>query len=58
MDNMRTRFVIAVTGRLSGAADTTAKVELIEELSENLYSRWHERGRGLSEGSGGPGKRG
>ena len=42
MDNMRTRFVIAVTGRLSGAADTTAKVELIEELSENLYSRWQD----------------
>lgn len=42
MDNMRTRFVIAVTGRLSAAADSTAKVELIEELSENLYSRWQD----------------
>ena len=42
MDNMRTRFVIAVTGRLSAAADTTAKVELIEELSENLYNRWQD----------------
>lgn len=42
MENMRTRFVIAVTGRLSAAADTTAKVELIEELSENLYSRWQD----------------
>jgi len=39
---MRTRFVIAVTGRLSAAADTDAKVELIEELSENLYSRWQD----------------
>ena len=49
MDNMRTRFVIAVTGRLSGAADTTAKVELIEELSENLYSRWQDLvARGMS----------
>jgi len=42
MDTMRTRFVIAVTGRLSAAADTDAKVELIEELSENLYSRWQD----------------
>lgn len=42
MENMRTRFIIAVTGRLSAAADSTAKVELIEELSENLYSRWQD----------------
>ena len=34
MDNMRTRFVIAVTSRLASAADSDAKVELIEELSE------------------------
>lgn len=50
MDNMRTRFVIAVTGRLSAAADTTAKVDLIEELSENLYSRWLDLvGNGMDE---------
>lgn len=42
MENMRTRFVIAVTGRLSAAADSDAKVELIEELSENLFSRWQD----------------
>lgn len=42
MDNMRTRFVIAVTSRLASAADTAAKVDLIEELSENLYSRWQD----------------
>lgn len=42
MENMRTRFVIAVTGRLSAAADSDAKVDLIEELSENLYSRWQD----------------
>lgn len=42
MDTMRTRFIIAVTERLSGAADSTAKVELIEELSDNLYSRWQD----------------
>lgn len=42
MDTMRTKFIIAVTGRLSAAADSDAKVELIEELSENLYSRWQD----------------
>lgn len=42
MDTMKTRFVIAVTGRLSAAADSDAKVELIEELSDNLYSRWQD----------------
>ena len=51
MDTMRTRFVIAVTGRLSAAADSDAKVELIEELSENLYNRWQDLvSGGLSEG--------
>lgn len=50
MENMRTRFIIAVTGRLSAAADSTAKVELIEELSENLYSRWQDLvGQGMDE---------
>lgn len=50
MDNMRTKFVIAVTGRLSAAADSDAKVELIEELSENLYSRWQDlMAQGMSE---------
>ncbi len=42
MEKMKTRFIIAVTGRLSAAADSTAKVELIEELSENLFSRWQD----------------
>ena len=47
---MRTRFVIAVTNRLSAAAESDAKVELIEELSENLYSRWQDLvAGGLSE---------
>ncbi|MDE6998580.1 MAG: DUF4097 domain-containing protein [Oscillospiraceae bacterium] len=51
MDTMRTRFVIAVTNRLSAAADSDAKVELIEELSENLYSRWQDlAASGMSEG--------
>ena len=38
MDNMRTRFVIAVTGRLASAADTAAKVDLIEVSSINIKS--------------------
>jgi len=42
MEKIKTRFIIAVTQRLSAAADTTAKVELIEELSDNLYSRWQD----------------
>ena len=42
MEKMKTRFIIAVTGRLSAAADSTAKVELIEELSENLFNRWQD----------------
>ncbi|MDE7220217.1 MAG: DUF4097 domain-containing protein [Oscillospiraceae bacterium] len=50
MENMRTKFIIAVTGRLSAAADSTAKVELIEELSENLFSRWQDLvGQGMDE---------
>ena len=51
MENMRTRFIIAVTGRLAAAEDSTAKVELIEELSENLYSRWQDlTAQGMDEG--------
>lgn len=50
MDNMRTKFVIAITGRLAPAPDSDAKVELIEELSENLYSRWQDLvGQGVDE---------
>ena len=42
MDRIRTKFIIAVTNRLSAAADTNAKTELIEELSDNLYSRYQD----------------
>lgn len=50
MDRIRTRFIIAVTERLSQAADSTAKVELIEELSDNLYQRFQELlGNGMPE---------
>ena len=40
MERIRTKFIIAVTSRLASAADTNAKMELIEELSENLYQRY------------------
>lgn len=39
MNNMKTRFVIAISQRLAAAPDSDAKVDLIEELSENLNSR-------------------
>ena len=42
MEKMKTKFIIAVTGRLAAAEETTAKVELIEELSDNLFSRWQD----------------
>ena len=50
MERIRTRFIIAVTERLASAADSTAKVELIEELSDNLYQRFQELlGNGVPE---------
>ncbi len=42
MERMKMKFIIAVTERLSSAAESGAKVELIEELSDNLYSRWQD----------------
>jgi len=42
MEKMKTKFIIAVTGRLAAAEETTAKVELIEELSDNLFCRWQD----------------
>lgn len=42
MNYAKTKFIIAVTGRLSAARDSDAKVELIEELSENLNSRYED----------------
>lgn len=50
MDRIRTKFIIAVTNRLAQAADSNAKTDLIEELSENLYQRWLDlTASGLSE---------
>ncbi len=49
MERMRTKFIIAVTQRLAAAEDTAAKIELIEELSENLFSRWKDLAAGGAE---------
>ena len=39
-----------MTNRLAAAAESTAKIELIEELSENLYSRYQDLiSNGMSE---------
>ena len=40
MDRIRTRFFVAVSSRLAAAADTDAKADLVEELSDNLYQRY------------------
>lgn len=40
MDRIRMKFIIAVTNRLAQAAESNAKTDLIEELSENLYQRY------------------
>lgn len=42
MNNAKTRFIIAISQKLSAAPDSDAKVDLIEELSENLYSRYQD----------------
>lgn len=42
MDRIKTKFIIAITGRLAAAPDSDAKTELIEELSDNLYSRYQD----------------
>ena len=50
MDRIKTRLIIAVTNRLSAAPDTSARTELIEELSENLYQRYLDlTGSGMDE---------
>lgn len=42
MNNAKTKFVVAITQRLAAAPDSDAKLELIEELSENLFSRYQD----------------
>lgn len=40
MENIKRRFIDAVAGTLSAAPRSTAKDELVEELSDNLYHRF------------------
>ena len=40
MDQMKQRFINAVTNSLAAAPDGTAKTELIEELADNLHHRY------------------
>ncbi len=42
MEEMKRRFLSEVGGRLAAAPDSTAKSELVEELSDNLYRRYQE----------------
>lgn len=50
MDKMKMRFTDAVAARLDSAPQSTAKEELVEELSDNLYRRFLDMtGAGLEE---------
>ena len=50
MERIKMKLIIAVTNKLSAAADCDAKTDLIEELSENLYERYLEyTASGMSE---------
>ncbi len=40
MENVKERLSAAIAAQLTGAPDTPAKAELIEELSENLFARY------------------
>ena len=42
MQDVKLRLAEEIAARLSGAPDSAAKAELIEELSDNLYSRYLE----------------
>lgn len=42
MEEMKRRFISEVGGRLAAAPESTAKSELVEELSDNLYRRYQE----------------
>ena len=42
MEDVKLRLADEIAARLSGAPDSAAKSELIEELSDNLYSRYLE----------------
>ena len=52
MEKMKMRFTNAVAAKLTGAPHSTAKAELIEELSDNLYHRFLDMtGAGMDEGA-------
>ena len=51
MDKMKMRLTNAVAGKLSAAPHSTAKTELIEELSDNLYRRYQDMTAGGMEES-------
>lgn len=42
MSNIYLKFVVTITQKLSAAEDSDAKVDLIEELSDNLYGRYKD----------------
>ena len=42
MEDVKQRLADGIAAKLSGAPDSAAKAELIEELSDNLYSRYLE----------------
>ena len=42
MEDVKLNLANAIAAKLSGAPDSAAKAELIEELSDNLYSRYLE----------------
>ena len=42
MEDVKLKLADGIAARLSGAPDSAAKAELIEELSDNLYSRYLE----------------
>lgn len=52
MEKMKMRFTNAVAAKLTAAPHSTAKAELIEELSDNLYHRFLDMtGAGMDEGA-------
>ncbi len=43
MENVKEKLAAAIREQLTGAPDTPAKSELVEELSDNLYARYSDR---------------
>ena len=50
MEEIKRRFIDTVAGKLAAAPQSTAKDELVEELSDNLYRRFLDMtGAGVPE---------